>query len=97
MSFVEALLVYSPKRLGENESQIVIGKTSNPLLIKQLSECIIADAKKEVEMWKSIDPAVATMCNSEVKRLTSIISMFTHESYANGNGTIVPFTNENKK
>lgn len=84
MSLVEAFLVYSPKSIGENESQIVLGKTSNPIVIKQLSECIINDALKEVEMWKSIDPAVAAMCKADVKRLSSIISIFIKESTDDG-------------
>lgn len=92
MALVEALLIYSPKSLGDNESQIIIGKTSDSNVIKQLSEAIVTDSMKEVEMWKNIDPAIAAMCKADVKKLQSIISMFLQEEKSNN--SLIKFRKE---
>lgn len=74
MTVIEAVLIYSPKGIGEKGGQIIIGRTEDPEILGLLRDCIISEAMEEVRMWQSIDPGIAIMCKADVQRLISIIS-----------------------
>lgn len=74
MALIEAILAYHPKGIGDQAGQVIIGRTEDTKILRLLRDHMLSQAMDEVDMWQSIDPGIATMCQADVQKLSTILS-----------------------
>lgn len=79
VALIEAVLTYYPKGIGDQSGQVIIGRTENTYILRLLRDHIVSEAMEEVNMWESIDPGIAAVCQADVQKLINIFSFLIPE------------------
>jgi len=75
MALVEAVLCYRPHGVsGDSAAPVPIGRTDDPGVLRALRDRLLAQASKQADAWRGVDPGVAAMQIAEAERLSRILT-----------------------
>jgi hypothetical protein len=74
MPLTEAVLVYSPAGTP-NEGSISLGRTSDARVLDLLRECLMAEAKRQADLWRDVDPGLAEIKEAEFQRIERVLHL----------------------